>query len=111
MKLKIKEIREAFGLSTYQMAERMKCTQATYSRFERAKTKTDLNRLEEFARALNMSIVDVITYPERYVLFSEKERVESIPEVTIQLKVSEKKRDTILAALFDEKGIEIIKKI
>ena len=67
MKVKLKEIRESKGLSTYQVAEKMNITQSSYSRLERGSTKIDLERLELFAEVLGMSVIDVLAYPEHYI--------------------------------------------
>ena len=111
MKLKIEEIRKAYGLTTYQMAEKMAITQASYSRFERAVTKTDLNRLEQFGEVLGLSVVDIITYPEKFVPKQNVVTKKDIPEVTIQLKLSENKRDAVLNTVFGVSGVEIIESI
>jgi len=108
MKPKLKEIREAYGLSTYEMAKCMAITQSAYMRMESGKTKTDLNRLEDFAKVVGMSLIDVITYPQKYVPESNVSPKEQPPEVTIQLKLSEEKRDAVLQTIFGKSGIELI---
>ncbi len=110
MKVKIKEIRESAGLSQYQMAEKMDITQSAYARFESSKSKIDLNRLECFANALGMSIVDVIKYPEHYINVKDiaKEMRAYEPDVTLQIKVKEEKRDEIMRIVLGDKNIELL---
>lgn len=111
MKLKIKEIRESKNLSTYQVAEMMKIPQATYSRFERGASKIDLERLEQFALVFDMSVVDVLVYPEKFVNVRDlpKELKVYEPDVMIQFKVKGEKRDAVLAAVLGENNVELLK--
>lgn len=111
MELKIKEIRDNAGFSQYEMAEKMNLSQSAYARFELSKTKIDLNRLEVFANALNMSIVDVIKYPERYVNVRDiaKEIKSFEPDVTIQIKVKEEKKDEVLKIVLGENNVELLR--
>ena len=102
MKLRIKELREKAGLSQQEMADKMNISQSTYARFEYSTTKIDLERLECFARVVNMDVIDVIAYPERYINIIDigKEINKNEPEVVVQIKVTASKRDAILKSLF-----------
>ena len=112
MKPQIKAIREKKGFSQELMAEKMQISQSAYARFELSKTKIDLKRLESFASVLNMDIVDVLTFPERYINVRDigKELGNTTPEVIVQIKVKENKKKEILDVLFDGKEIEILNK-
>ena len=109
MKLNIKELREKKQLSTYQVAKLMNITQSAYSRFENAKSKIDLARLESFANVIGMSVVDVLMYPDRYVNVRDipKEMKVYEPDVMIQFKVYGEKRDAILATILGEENLEL----
>lgn len=111
MKLHIKELREKKQLSTYQVARLMNITQSAYSRFENAKSKIDLARLESFANVIGMSVVDVLMYPDRYVNVRDipKEMKVYEPDVMIQFKVHADKRDAILATILGEENLELLK--
>lgn len=111
MKLNIKELREKKQLSTYQVAKLMNITQSAYSRFENAKSKIDLARLECFANVIGMSVVDVLMYPDRYVNVCDipKEMKVYEPDVMIQFKVHGDKRDAILATILGEENLELLK--
>lgn len=110
MKVKLKEIRESKGLSTYQVAEKMNITQSSYSRLERGSTKIDLERLELFAEVLGMSLIDVLAYPEHYINVKDiaKEMKAYEPDVMVQFKVKEEKREAVLKAILGEKNIELL---
>lgn len=109
MEIRIKEIREKYGLSQFEMADKMNISQPTYARFERQRTKIDLHRLETFARTLGMNLIDVITFPDRYISIREigKEINRKEPEVVVQIKVFESKRAEILKTIFGE-NVEIL---
>jgi transcriptional regulator with XRE-family HTH domain len=112
MKPEIKAIREKSGFSQELMAEKMKISQSAYARFELSKTKIDLKRLESFASVLGMDVVDVLTYPERYINVRDigKEINNAGPEVIVQIRVKEKKREEILRMLFGDSDVEILKR-
>ena len=109
MKTKFKEIREKAGFSQFEMAEKMNISQSTYARFERQTTKIDLQRTEVFAKAVDMNLIDVLTYPEKYINVRElgREINHTEPEVVVQIKVVESKREEILKTIFG-KDMEVL---
>jgi transcriptional regulator with XRE-family HTH domain len=108
MALKIRELREQAGFSQEQMAEKMNLSQSAYARFELSKTKIDLEQLEEFAKQLNKSLIEVIAHPERYINIRDigKELNAHNPEIIVQLKVHGSKREDILKLIFGDKDLE-----
>lgn len=113
MNPKIKAIREKKGFSQELMAEKMKISQSAYARFELSKTKIDLKRLESFAKVVDMSMVDIMTYPERYINVRDigSELGRENPEVIIQIKIKDKKKEEIIKMLFGDSDIEILNNI
>ena len=109
MKLKIKEIREKAGFSQVEMAAKMNMSQSTYARFELQTTKNDLQRIEDFARAVNMTLIDVITFPDRYINVVDigKEINRTEPEVVVQIKVTKSKREEILKSILGD-NVELL---
>ena len=112
MNPQIKTIREKRGFSQELMADKMKISQSAYARFELSKTKIDLKRLEAFAKVVDMTIVDIMTYPKRYINVRDigRELGNENPEVVIQIKIRDKKKEDILKMLFGENDIEILNK-
>lgn len=110
MKLNLKEIREKIGISQIEMAERMNISQSTYARFERENTKIDLQRLDSFAKVVNMTVIDVIAYPDKYINIANIGELinQSEPEVIVQMKVTKSKREQILKTIFGD-SVEILK--
>ncbi len=104
----IELIRIARGFSQEGMAAEMHKTQSAYARFESGKTKIDLHTLELFAKVNNMSIIDVITYPKKYVDIEEVEKQNSQLETIIQFRLPADKKTQILKLLFGEKAEELL---
>lgn len=112
MEIKIKEIRESKGLSTYEMAKRMKITQSSYARFERGDTKNDIERIYSFSEAVGMSLIDVLVYPEHYINVKDiaKEMKMYEPDVTVQVRVNNEKKEKILKMIFNDSDLDLLTK-
>ncbi len=104
-----KKIREIKGISQIELAERMKKTQSAYARIELGKTKIDFETLERFANTFQMSIIDVITYPEKWGPLEGREEKEE-PKVTLQIELNKAKKDQVLKLAFGENILEILNK-
>jgi len=105
----IRKIRESKGYSQDFIAELMGITQSAYARFERGATKTDLKTVSLFAQALEMPLVDVITYPEKYINMKETPQGTTTyePEVILQIKIKGDKKNEILKTAFENSDLEI----
>ena len=104
-----KKIREVTGNSQTEMAEKMNKTQSAYARYELGKTKIDFETIELFAKAINMSVIDVITYPEKWGPIENKEEKEET-KVTLQIELKKEKKDQVLKLAFGENILEILNK-
>jgi transcriptional regulator with XRE-family HTH domain len=99
----IRKIRGAKGYSQEIAAEMLRKTQSSYARIERGATKIDYEFLEQFASAMNMSVVDVIVFPDKYINITETENSnkESLKTV-LQIEIPENKKDAILKLVLGE---------
>ena len=78
----------------------MHISQSAYARFELSKTKVDLERLENFAEVMGMSLIDVLTYPARQVVYNETNELDmKATEMTIQIAVKDPQKLQILEML------------
>jgi transcriptional regulator with XRE-family HTH domain len=103
----IRKIRELNSLSQEQTAELLDKTQSAYARIERGATKIDLETLEKFAEVMNMTIIDVLTYPEKYINLKEINKSESETIKTfIQIELNQEKKEKVLNLLFDKKIVD-----
>jgi transcriptional regulator with XRE-family HTH domain len=105
----IRLIRETKGLSQDQIAELLNISQSQYARFERGATKTDLETLSDFARVLKMDLIDVITFPKKYVELNQDYSGETM-ETVLQIKLRPDKKEQVLKLVFGENNFEMLNK-
>jgi transcriptional regulator with XRE-family HTH domain len=105
----LKKIREARSLSQSQMAKKLDKTQSAYARIEIGETKLDIETLQKFAEKMEMQMVDIITYPEKWVPTTEIIG-KAEPKVTLQIELSRDKKDQVLKLAFGENILEILNK-
>ena len=67
----IEEIRDKKGYKQAYMADKMGVTQGAYSNYVNRSQDIPFNRLKQIANIFDCSVVDIITYPEKYVPESE----------------------------------------
>ncbi len=104
-----KKIRELKGYSQNELADLMKKTQSAYARIELGKTKIDFETLEVFANTVQMSVIDVITYPEKWAPIENREETEET-KVTLQIELKKEKKEQVLKLAFGENILEILNK-
>lgn len=102
-----KIIRESKGLTQEKMCELMNKTQSSYARLETGATIIDLNDLSAFAAAFDMSPLDVITYPKKYV---DKDSINSSNEIDaiVQIRLRSDKKEEVLKLLFGNQLLEVL---
>lgn len=96
------------GIEQAEIVRRTGIDKSTVSKLFSGKTQLKINTLSEISTAIGVSVVDIITYPDRY------ERVlaagEEPAEVFVQLKLKKEKKDQVLKLLYGENNIEIFNK-
>lgn len=103
----IVKIRNLRGLSKREVAIKLNMNEASYGRIESGKIALSYNHLAQIASVLNMSVIDVITYPDVYC---KKEEKEEPVEAILQIKLKKDKKDQVLKLVFGENNIEILNK-
>lgn len=107
---RIVEIRKNQGVSKREVARRMNINEGSYGRIESGEIALSYNHLAQFASVMNMSVLDVLTYPE--VFRSEKkEEGEESPEAILQIRLRKDTKDQVLKLVFGENNIEILNKL
>jgi transcriptional regulator with XRE-family HTH domain len=61
-------IRKQIGLSQENIADVLQISAASYSKFESGNVEITVDRLAKIADCFSMSLIDVITYPQKYSL-------------------------------------------
>lgn len=109
----IKSIRESKGYSQEEMAEKLAITQSSYARFERGATKTDLSTVQQVASVFNLSLIDLLTYPKKYidpdaqsVLPMGKQEVKA----TLTIEMGQEKKDQVFRFIFGDNDVKILNK-
>lgn len=87
------KIREKQQLTKRYVAEKIGISEANYGRIENRKTLLTIDRLAEIADALQISIIDIITYPDVY---RKTERNVNSEQITMTFNISQDKKDMLL---------------
>ena len=100
------------------LAERMNTTQSQISKKLSGELRISLNDLANIASALSemareegkasISIVDIITYPDRYVKAEQGEQSNEPIEAVLQIKLQKSKKDQVLRLIFGDNDIELL---
>ncbi|MBO7234127.1 MAG: helix-turn-helix transcriptional regulator [Paludibacteraceae bacterium] len=104
----IVQIRISKGLTKRSMAELLFMNEASYGRIENGKIALSYKQLAQIASCLQVSVIDIISYPDKYVKL-EKGQEEPV-EAVLQIKLKKDKKDQVLKLVFGENNIEILNK-
>lgn len=103
----IVKIRDSKGLTKRKVADALNINEASYGRIESGKIALSYNHLALIARCFDMSVIDVITYPDTYVSKGD----DNAPvEAVLQIKLQSDKRDQVLNLIFGDNNLEILNK-
>ncbi|MCR6637508.1 MAG: helix-turn-helix domain-containing protein [Sporocytophaga sp.] len=92
--VKIKKLRELRNLTQGHMAEKLGISQSAYSKIELDETNVGYERLEQIARALDVSVQDVLAFDEKMffsVMHNQNSSVGYVVHNNVQL--AEKERE------------------
>ena len=106
--INIKKIRKSKGYSQAYLAQQLNITESTYSKIERGETELTVSRLNQISKILDTSVINLLKYPSKEV----KNKLSNIddPEVILQIKLSQEKKDQVLSLIFGENKLEIFNK-
>lgn len=101
--LKDRDLKQAY------IARKLEIAESQVSKKLSGKAQITLEDLSEFAQALSIKEIDIITYPDVYV---KKEKSDSEPvEAILQIKLQKDKKDQVLKLIFGDNNIEILNKL
>lgn len=83
-------------------------SESQFSRVMSGSVQLSINQLAKIASGLEMSVIDIITYPTVYVPKDKKDDEDS--EVLLQFKLKKEKKNQVLKLVFGENDIEILNK-
>lgn len=94
LKRNIRLIRESRNLSREQLAEMMDVDDNVVKRLEWGKSSIDIERLDKFAECLNIKLIDVLTFPNRYIdsnsVLGYDDKIEAILQIKLSKSQNEK---------------------
>lgn len=102
---KIRKILSDRGLTQGAAAEYAGTSASQFSKILNGEVQLSLWQLSNFARAMNMDIIDVFTYPQKYApTGTVSEEVEAV----LQIKLKKEKKDQVLHLVFGDNNLEIL---
>lgn len=87
------EIRTKMRLTQGHLGQMLGVDGATYSRIEKGGIALSYSKLAEIAKVLNISVIDIITYPR---IFVDKESSNIPDRISVTFEVSADKREQLL---------------
>lgn len=103
----IAQIRKNKGITKRRMSELLSIDESNYGRLEAGRADLPYRRLADIANIFGMSVVDIITYPDRCVMATEDQSLEPI-EAVLQIKLKKDKRDQVLNLIFGDNNLELL---
>jgi len=99
--INIKKIREELGLSQENVADELGIAQNSYGLIENGKRKLSYDNLAQIAKCFKRNIIDVITYPKKYV---DKDLFDGNSErISVTFEISPDKKDFLLNLVTNNK--------
>ena len=100
------------------LAMELNTTEGAMSKKLSGKIKISLNDLADIATALSkmasengkprITMLDIITYPDRYIKVEQGEKQEEPIEAVLQIKLQKSKKDQVLRLIFGDNDIELL---
>ena len=102
----LRKILQEKGFQQQDLAAYADLNESQISKIFSGKARLSIKQLSKMASGLEMSELDIITYPDRYV---KKGSVEPEPvEAILQIKLKKDKKDQVLKLVFGDNNIEIL---
>ena len=102
----IDAIRRNKGYSQEYLASQIGIKQAGLSLIMSGERELKYNTLLQIANALQESVIDIIAYPEKYVL-SRDNNIST--ETVLQIKLDNEKKEQVLKIVFGNEGAELLR--
>ncbi|MDR2448662.1 MAG: helix-turn-helix domain-containing protein [Prevotellaceae bacterium] len=108
----IVKIRKKKGLSQEYVGSKLGMGQSGYGLIEQGERGLQYDVLLQIATIFEMTIIDVITYPKKYIDSNDiLENTLCVDEkVTLQIELKKEKKEQILKLVFGENNLEILNK-
>ena len=104
----IRLIRVEKGIPQKKIADALNVDISVISNIETGKRELKVSELEIIAKSLEVSVIDLFTYPEKYVSINNINNDDIAATLTIQLR--KEKKDQVLRLVFGDNNLEILNK-
>jgi transcriptional regulator with XRE-family HTH domain len=102
-------IRKEKGISQEVIANALELDTAVISNIEKGKRELKVKELEIIAKALDVDVLYLFTYPHVYVM-KETQKTSTPVEAILQIKLQADKKEQVLKLVFGENNLEILNK-
>lgn len=106
---KVRKIMIDRGLTQVAAAEYLGTSPSQFSKILSGEVQLSLWQLSNFAISMNLDIVDVFSYPDKYVKADENVGDNSI-EAVLQIRLRKDKKLQVLKLIFGDSDLEILNK-
>jgi len=107
----IMKIRNEKKITQIDIAVVLDIDMSTYSKIENGKVALTVDRLAKIANFFDLEVIDVLCWPDKYVKYDTlpaNEKNNHKPKVTVQIELSEEKKEKVLEIIFEGKELEIL---
>lgn len=108
----IEAIRKQKGLKQAVVGEILGVSQSGYSNYITRNRDIPYSRLSQIADALDVRVIDIITYPKTFIdpdsILNGALEIEE--KVTLQIELKKEKKEQVMKLVFGENNLEILNK-
>lgn len=104
---KIRKIIVDKGITQLAASEFVGTSSSQMSKILSGEVQISIWQISNFASGLNMDVIDVFTYPDKYVKADKDSKREPV-EAILQIKLRNDKKDQVLKLVFGDNNLEIL---
>lgn len=93
----IKQIRIEKGVNQEVIAEKLNITSSSWSRIESGTHSLKVNQLAKIAELFDMEVIDLFTYPKKYV---DASLLDKANKISVTFEVGPENRDVLLSLIY-----------
>ena len=98
------------GITQVAASELVGTSASQMSKILNGEVQISIWQISNFATNLGMEIIDVFTYPNKYVKSEDRNDNKEPIEAVLQIKLRKDKKDQVLKLIFGEHNLEILNK-
>lgn len=103
----IKKIRQEKGLTQLDIALALEFDQSNWNKIENGLQQLKVNHLEKIAQVLGVEVIDLFTYPKKYV---DSSTIENYERISVTFEISPDKRDDLLKLVTGNNNLKLLDK-